>query len=404
VLIDEARTPLIISAESGTGDEEQLAREALTLANQLTIDVDYRVRRSDRRILLTEAGRLHIIDLCHTKSGIWAIGIRREELALRALSALHLYVLDEHYLLREGKVEVIDEFTGRVMPDRSWSQGLHQMIEVKEGCKVTTMRDTLASISYQRFFRRYLKISGMTGTAKEVRAELGSNYHLPVVRIPNHRKSKRRYFPATITQTNAQKWQCIVDRAIELNRRGIPVLIGTRSVAGSEQAMHMFEQHGVEAAVLNAKQDQIEADLVALAGQLARITIATNMAGRGTDIMLQPEVRELGGLHVILTERHEARRIDRQLAGRAARQGDPGSFEEILSLEDDLIAHIKGQLTERLLRLLVNNDGAIGRWAKGALVSHAQQHTERMHYRIRQHLLKSDRATNDTLSFSGRTE
>ena len=404
VLIDEARTPLIISAQSGSGEEEQLSRAALDLAQQLRLNSDYRVRRAERRVLLTEAGRAHLIDLCRARDGLWAIGLRREELALRALSALHLYQRDEHYLVRDGKVEVIDEFTGRVMPDRSWSQGLHQMIEVKEGCAVTTMRDTLASISYQRFFRRYIKLAGMTGTAREVRGELGSIYDLPVVRVPNHHRSRRVIRPAQVVPDHQQKWQRIIERVVALNQRGVPVLIGTRSVMQSEMAQRLLAQRGVAATVLNAKQDAHEAAIVAEAGQLAKITIATNMAGRGTDIMLSSVARELGGLHVILTERHEARRIDRQLAGRAARQGDPGSFEEILSLEDDLLAHVQGHLTTRLLRPLIKGEHWLARLARIALIHHAQAHTEQTNFRIRHQLLRADRMANDTLSFSGRTE
>lgn len=404
VLIDEARTPLIISAAAGSGDDERLAREALSMAGQLVVNVDYRIRRGERRILLTEAGRQRIIDCCHGRSGIWAIGIRREELTLRALSALHLYVRDEHYLVRDGKIQVVDEFTGRIMPDRSWSQGLHQIIEVKEGCAVTTVRNTLARISYQRFFRRYLRLSGMTGTAREVRAELGSSYDLPVVRIPTNLASQRVYFPIRIFHTNAQKWQAIAERVVALHARGVPVLIGTRSVSGSELATRLLEAQGLTVAVLNAKQDASEAAIVAQAGEVGRITIATNMAGRGTDILLHPTVRLAGGLHVILTERHEAGRIDRQLAGRVARQGDPGGFEAILSLEDALLLQVQGHPIDHILRRLARKPGALGKWAMRTLIGHAQARTERLHSRVRSQLLKSDRATSDALSFTGRTE
>lgn len=404
VLGDEARTPLIISAEAGNNDDERIAREALELARQLTIDIDYRVRRAERRILLTEAGRQHIIDLCHGRSGIWAIGIRREELALRALSAEHLYVLDEHYLVRDGKVQVVDEFTGRVMPDRSWSQGLHQIIEIKEGCAVTTVRDTLARISYQRFFRRYLKLCGMTGTAREVRNELGTVYDLPVVRIPTNRPSQRRYLRDQVFHGNDLKWKAIAGRVVELHARGVPVLIGTRSVSSSEHAARILGEHGLSVVILNAKQDASEAETVAQAGEPGRITIATNMAGRGTDIALHPDVRDRGGLHVILTERHEAGRIDRQLAGRAARQGDQGSFEAILSLEDALLLQVRGHPLDRILRSLAVREGGVAQWAMRTLTLFAQKRTERAHSRVRLQLLKSDRSTSNSLSFAGRSE
>jgi len=404
VLADEARTPLIISNEAGSGDDERIAREALELARQLTIDIDYRVRRAERRILLTEAGRQNIIDLCHGRSGIWESGIRREELALRALSAEHLYQLDEHYLVRDGKIQVVDEFTGRVMPDRSWSQGLHQIIEVKEGCAVTAVRNTLARISYQQFFRRYLKLSGMTGTAREVRGELGSVYDLPVVRIPTNRPSQRVYERDRVFHTNDQKWGEIARRVLELHARGVAILIGTRSVSSSEHAARLLEKHGLTVVILNAKQDASEAEIVAQAGEPGRITIATNMAGRGTDIALHSAVRDRGGLHVILTERHEAGRIDRQLAGRAARQGDPGSFEAILSLEDALLQQVRGHPFDRILRNLAAKEGEIAQWAMRTLTLFAQKQTERAHSRVRRQLLKSDRSASNSLSFAGRAE
>ena len=404
VLVDEARTPLIISSEVADGDDERIAREALELGRQLIIEVDYRVQRAERRILLTEAGRLHINDLCHGRRSIWLSGIRREELALRALSAEHLYVLDEHYLVRDGKIQVVDEFTGRIMPDRSWSQGLHQIIEVKEGCAVTAVRETLARISYQRFFRRYLKLSGMTGTAREVRGELGSVYDLAAVRIPTNRPSLRIYEKDCVFHTDAQKWAAIARRVVALHARGVPILIGTRSVSSSEFAAHILEEQGLAVMILNAKQDTNEAEIVAQAGEPGRITIATNMAGRGTDIVLQANVRELGGLHVILTERHEAGRIDRQLAGRAARQGDPGSFEAILSLEDILLLQVRGHPVDRFLRGLILKGGVVASWAMRTLILFAQKKTERAHSRERNQLFKSDRSTSSSLSFAGPPE
>jgi preprotein translocase subunit SecA len=301
-------------------------------------------------------------------------------------------------------VQVVDEFTGRVMPDRSWSQGLHQILEVKEGCEVTRVNETLARISYQRFFRRYLRLSGMTGTAREVRDELGAVYHLPVVRIPTHRPGRRVHHPDRVFATNAAKWQAIAERVVELHGRGIPVLIGTRSVSASELGRNLLEQKGLEVMVLNAKQDASEAEIVSRAGEPGRITIATNMAGRGTDIVLDPHVRELGGLYVILTERHEAARIDRQLAGRSARQGDPGGFEAFLSLEDSVLDHASNHPTGRLLRKLASLDGKAGHWALKSLITFAQQSAEREHTRIRRQLLKSDRFTGQSLSFTGRAE
>jgi preprotein translocase subunit SecA len=322
----------------------------------------------------------------------------------QALTALHLFVRDDHYLVREGKIQVIDEHTGRVMADRSWGQGLHQLIESKEGCEITPRKEPLARISYQRFFRRYLRLSGMTGTGAEVAGEFGTVYGLPVVRVPTHRPSKRIYRPDRIFQTEQEKWQAIADRVAELNARGVPVLLGTRSVAASEVASGLLAARGLEHTVLNAKQDEEEAQIVAGAGAVGRITVATNMAGRGTDIQLLPEVSDLGGLHVILSERYEAGRIDRQLAGRCARQGDPGTFEAILSLEDPVLDPFRGGLLDWLVRRFVL-PGVPGEAAcKRLLIRFAQYRTERMQSRVRKNLLKTDKQMGDILSFSGRPE
>jgi preprotein translocase subunit SecA len=404
VLIDEARTPLIISAEVSPGDEAVVAAQALDLAGRLEAGEDFVIIKGERRVALTEAGHQRVIDLCKSLGGIWAGTLRREELVTQALSALHLYLRDDHYLIRDGKIQVVDEHTGRVMADRSWGQGLHQLIEAKEGCEITPRKESLARISYQRFFRRYLHLSGMTGTAAEVVGELGAVYGLPVVRVPTHRPSRRARRPDRIFETDAEKWRCIVERVAELNARQVPVLLGTRSVASSEIASRLLDESGLPHNVLNAKQDDEEAQIVARAGEQGRITIATNMAGRGTDIKLAPEVAGLGGLHVILSERHEAGRIDRQLAGRCARQGDPGSFEAILSLEDPLLAPYKGGPLEWMTRCLALPGSPLGYAAKKRWIALAQYLTERSQSRVRRNLLKTDKQMGDILSFSGRPE
>ncbi|MDK9705251.1 MAG: preprotein translocase subunit SecA [Sulfuritalea sp.] len=404
VLADEARTPLIISAEASSPDEATVARQALDLAQQLVVGDDFLIIKSERRIALTETGHSRVIDLCKSLGGVWNGALRREELVTQALTALNLFVRDEHYLVRDGKVQVVDEFTGRVMADRSWGQGLHQLIETKEGCEITARREPLARISYQRFFRRYRHLSGMTGTAKEVAGELGDVYGLAVVPVPTHRPSRRIYTPDRIFETEDEKWQCVVDRVAELHAKGAPVLLGTRSVAASEVASRLLTERGVEHSVLNAKQDEVEAEIVARAGEPGRITIATNMAGRGTDIKLGPGVEELGGLHVILSERHEAGRIDRQLAGRCARQGDPGSFEAILSLEDPLVLPFKGGVFEWLMRRFTRPGHPKADAAKKRFIDFAQWRTERTQSGVRRKLLKSDKQQGDILSFSGRPE
>ena len=404
VLIDEARTPLIISTEVASDDEAVVAAQALHLAQQLGIGEDFVIVKADRRIALTESGHERIVDLCKVFGGVWAGSLRREELVVQALTAQHLFVRDDHYLVRDGKIQVIDEHTGRVMADRSWSQGLHQLIEAKEGCEITPRKESLARISYQRFFRRYLHLSGMTGTAAEVTGELGSVYGLAVARVPPDRPSRRTYARDRIFETEQEKWECIAERVAELHAKGVPVLLGTRSVASSEIASAMLAKRGLEYKMLSAKQDEEEANVVAAAGEPGSITIATNMAGRGTDIKLAPGVAELGGLHVILSERHESGRIDRQLVGRCARQGDPGRAEAVLSLEDPLLAPYRGGPLEWCVRRITATGRVFGEGVKRLWIGIAQYRTERLQSRVRKALLKSDKQLGDILSFSGRPE
>lgn len=403
VLVDEARTPLIISDNAVDGDHAAVAHQALEVARQLRLGDDYLLAGAERRIALTEAGRARLIDLARSLGGIWRLTIRREELAVRALSALHKFKRDEHYLVRDGKIQVIDEFTGRVMADRSWSQGLHQLIEAKEGCEITTVKDVLARISYQRFFRRYLHLAGMSGTAAEVAGELGHIYRLAVIRVPAHQPCRRVTETDQIFDQAAAKWDAIVQRVSQLHAGGVPVLLGTRTVAASEEASRRLGAAGIAHRVLSARQDREEAEVVALAGEHGAVTVATNMAGRGTDIKLGEGVEALGGLCVILSERHEAGRIDRQLAGRCARQGDPGRVACYLSLEDALVTTRR----QHLLHWLVTRFSA-GSWSgaclRRTLVRLAQWQVEGAQFRVRKALLKSDRQLGTLLAFSGRPE
>lgn len=398
ILIDEARTPLIISGTGGGEEERSFLVQALDIAAALLPGDDYHLDRTRRQVLLTEPGRQRIGLLAQTYGPLWMGMAWREGVVSQALSALQLFHRDEHYLVRDDAIEIVDEFTGRVMPGRAWEQGLHQLIEVKEDCPLTKRRDPLAKISFQRFFRRYLRLSGMTGTAREVAGELWSVYGLPTVRIPTHRPVIRRQLPAWILPNLDAKWQAVVKRVREIQATGRPVLIGTRSVAASEHLSRLMTDTRLTHQVLNAKQDQEEATVVARAGEAGRITIATNMAGRGTDIKLGPGVRELGGLHVIATERHEAARIDRQLAGRCGRQGDPGSYEEIISLEDPLMETGLGGIANTLVG--TNLSERVARLA----VDHAQKRMEKYHARIRGELFRQDQRQSNLLSFSGRME
>ena len=396
VLVDEARTPLILSAQARHGQEELLHRQTLDLAKQLS-DADYAVVNG--AIELTGDGEKKLEHLALSLSGIWRGPRRREQLVRQGLTALHIFQRDKHYLVRDGKVVIIDEHTGRLMPDRSWEQGLHQLIEIKEECDVTGRRDTLARISYQRFFRRYLHLSGMTGTASEVAAELWAVYRLRVAKIPTHKPVRRTRYKDQIYGTSELKWKAVI-ASIEAQRAaGRPVLVGTRSVAASEQLAALLDAAGMPYRLLNARQDQHEAQIVAQAGIPGCITVATNMAGRGTDIKLAPGVAESGGLHVIATELNDSGRIDRQLFGRCGRQGDPGSCEAILAVEEDLMKSYF-PLAEARFRHLNRLPATLGK----TLFRVAQWRAEYAHSRARRELLDLDDYLGDVLAFSGRGE
>jgi preprotein translocase subunit SecA len=400
VLVDEARTPLIISGGQGTGDQERVYRQALDAARRMLAGRDYLVNESERHIDLTDLGRAHAARLTRRYGGVWNAAGHRENIVHQALAALHLYLRDKHYIVDEERVRIVDEYTGRVMADRSWERGLHQMVEAKEGLEISGRQETLARISYQRFFRRYLRLAGMTGTAREVSGELWAVYGLDTVRIPTNRPLARKVHGDLLYATSAAKWQAIAERVAELHTAGRPVLVGTRSVAASEHLSALLDEAGIEHSVLNARQNRTEAEIVAQAGQRGRVTVATNMAGRGTDIRLAPGVAEAGGLFVIASERHDAGRIDRQLFGRGGRQGDPGECQAMVSLDDELVRGVFGGLLDRLRTA----SGRIPGWLGRMLFSLAQRTTERRQSAIRKRLLRSDESLQDLLAFSGRGE
>ena len=404
VLVDEARTPLIISDVADTSQEEQIYSEAIAMARQLESGQDFSIRPRTREVDLTERGKSRAAALAEKHGGVWIGTRRREELIRRALTAIYLFHADKHYLVRGGTVQIVDEYTGRVMPDRSWERGLHQMIEAKEGCHISGQQETLARISYQRFFRRYLRLAGMTGTAREVARELWSVYRLPVVTIPTNRPIRRQRLPDQVYVTADAKWTAIVRLVREMTRKGRPVLVGTRSVAASEHLSELLTAAGLPHQVLNARQDQEEAEIIAGAGEHGRITVATNMAGRGTDIRLAPGVAQLGGLFVLATERHDARRIDRQLFGRGGRQGDPGSFQIIVSLEDELVKEFYGERLGRLWSWMRDRRKPLPYFVGAPIVVMAQRMAESQHARTRKDLLRVDDHLSDLLAFTGRPE
>ncbi len=402
VLIDEARTPLILSGMPGEAENDAgLYETALDFARRLVPGEDFHVLADRKAIRLTAHGEGRMAELTVGLQGLWAIRRAREELVQQALSALHFFRRDVQYIIADGKVQIVDEYTGRVMPDRSWERGLHQLIEAKENCAITERRHTLARTTYQRFFRRYLHLCGMTGTAIETAGELRAVYGLRVVRIPTNRPLRRTNLGTRIFGTAALKWNAVVGSANAATRQGRAVLIGTRSVHASEHVGELLLKAGLQPVLLNARQDRQEAEIVAGAGQPGRVTVATNMAGRGTDIQLHSDVRDAGGLHVILTEYHESRRIDRQLFGRAGRQGDPGSYESIVALDDELFQRFAGK---RLMRIVTNGvrltkkvPPVIGRALKG----YSQSRAERQHGRARRMTLAEDHRWTKSLGFAG---
>jgi preprotein translocase subunit SecA len=404
VFVDEARTPLILSATGQDPEELEHGRHALAFAGSLKEGEDYSRDDFEHVIQLTDAGRGKLDAYAEGLSGPWTSVRGRDELVRQALTALHQFRRDQHYVVLDGKVQIVDESTGRVMPDRSWERGLHQLIELKEGVDPTPRRDTLARLTYQRLFRRYVHLSGMTGTAAEAAREMKAVYGLDTAKVPLHRPSRRIDLGCSVCATLDEKWERVADVAEDLARRQRrPVLIGTRSVEASEQVSAVLHRHELPHALLNAKQDKDEADVVAQAGQPGRITVATNMAGRGTDIELGPGVAQRGGLHVILTEYHDSRRVDRQLIGRCARQGDPGSCEAIVSVEDDIFQVCAPRATASLqaaLRTGVRVPDA----AFAALRRRAQHAAESRQYDIRMGNLKQDRKLHRLLAFTGRSE
>ena len=399
VLIDEARTPLIISAGDDAADEAGPHAAALEIARALTVQSDFALDQAARQVRLTERGRERLALLGRELPGAWRSQRGREELATQALSALHMFERDKHYIVADGRVQIVDEFTGRVMADRRWERGLQQLIELKEGCEPSGRRVTQARVTYQRFFRRYLLLGGMSGTAAEVAPELWSVYRLKVTRVPTNRPVRRADRGSRMLRDAAARWAAVVAAVAREHQAGRPVLIGTRSVAASEQLSARLTDAAIDHRVLNARFDSEEAAIVAEAGMPGAVTVATNMAGRGTDILLGPGVAAAGGLHVILTEYHESARIDRPLFGRCARQGDLGSCEAIVALDDDLFAQHAPRLCATLR---VSSEQAEIAAAPAALLRRvAQSAAERAGVRVRRATFDADRQLDQTLGFAG---
>lgn len=336
ILIDEARVPLILARATDSRRQQDDYAQALSLARELLEGRDFQLDREARQVRINQQGEERLGGIAETLPASWRNRRFREEWVAQALSALHLFHRDRDYIVRDGHVEIVDGTTGRVAAGRSWSRGLHQLIELKEGCDPTPAHVTAAQITFQRLFRRYHRLAGVSGTLRESATELTDIYGARVLRVPLRRPSQRRVLPTRLFADRAALWAAVAERVAKLRASGRPVLIGTDSVADSEALARTLAAAGIDCRVLNARQDREEAEIVAQAGQRAQVTVTTSMAGRGTDIPLGPGVEALGGLHVISCQHNGARRIDRQLLGRCARQGVAGSSERLLSLDSDL--------------------------------------------------------------------
>jgi preprotein translocase subunit SecA len=402
ILIDEARTPLVIARARAIDQERADAMLALDLARQLGAN-HFCAEQEGRRYRLTQSGR----DFLSSRPGIssastpvWSIRQVREERVEQALAALHAYKRGSHYVVKDKKIQIVDESTGRILPDRSWQRGLHQMIELKEKLEMSAPRDTIARQTYPEFFSRYLRIAGMTGTAREVAGEIKVNFGMQTVAIPNHRPSIRAFLGVRMFLRSEKRWEAVASRATELAKEGRAVLIGTKSVLASEELSALLNKLGQPHRVLNALHAPLEAEIIAGAGEPGCVTVATNMAGRGTDINLNPQVRKAGGLHVILTEFHETPRVDRQLYGRAGRQGDPGSCEAIVSLEDELFRQFSPFIARRLKRFYRDREELPMFW-KRVLQAVAQARAERKNIAMRRSTLMNDTAVRRAMAFAG---
>ncbi len=434
ILIDEARTPLIISGrlEKSAQTYQMMAQ----IAPILEKDVHYEVDEKNKNIIFTEEGVIKAEQLLNVDE-LFDVKTQYAHYLLQALKAKELFIRDTDYVVKDNQVMIVDEFTGRIMEGRRWSEGLHQAIEAKEGVKIQDETQTLASITFQNLFRLYPKLSGMTGTAMTEEAEFGKIYNLQVTQIPTNKEDIRINYPDVIYKTREKKYEYVAREIAEMKKLGRPTLVGTISIEKSEYLSSLLNKMGIKHNVLNAKHHEKEAYIIAQAGRVGAVTIATNMAGRGTDILLggnaeylakeeldkkgitkehpdyenlknqaldkareitqreHDEVVKLGGLHVIGTERHESRRIDNQLRGRAARQGDPGSTRFFLSLEDDLMRIFGGEKIAKLMTMLnVDDDTAIENVLITRQIESAQKKVETYHFDIRKSVLEYDDVMN----------
>lgn len=401
VLIDEAVTPLIISRTRENALFTQVYSTAGRIAGKLVPDIDYTADLKYKEIILKKNALDRIGEYAEKLPGIWRNPARSEELIKQALAAREFYRRDEQYVIQDGHIVIVDEFTGRLMPDRTWRQGFHQAVEAKENLELSNPSETMARRSFQQFFRIFRHLSGMTGTGREAAGEFWQIYGLPVLKIPTNRPCIRKQFPDRLFGSAEQKWAAVRDEIVSIHKTGRPILVGTRNVFASEKLAEMLYAEKLEFNLLNAVHHEKEASIVRVAGEEGRITISTNMAGRGTDIKLHGKVAEKGGLHVIATERHESGRIDRQLFGRSARQGDPGSAQAFISMEDELICRFVPKVFQKQLKLMLEKKIPGAAFLAGEALSHAQRAAQRLAFAQRKSVLSMDTWLEEALSFSG---
>ena len=393
ILIDEARTPLIISgpAEKST----QLYYQVNRIIPRLKRDTDYTIDEKARAATLTEEGVAHAENILQVDNIYDPKYIELLHHINQALKAHALFKRDVDYIVKSGEVVIVDEFTGRLMPGRRYSEGLHQALEAKENVKIENENQTLATITFQNYFRMYDKLAGMTGTADTEAAEFKKIYNLDVTVIPTNKSMIRIDYPDVIYKTRREKFEAVMDEIVELHSKGQPVLVGTISIDISEDLSRKLKKRGIQHSVLNAKNHEGEAEIIAMAGQEGAVTISTNMAGRGTDIVLGEGVTDLGGLHILGTERHESRRIDNQLRGRSGRQGDPGSSRFFLALEDDLLRIFGGERITGVMEKLGMEEGEpIEHNLISRAIENAQAKVEGHNFDIRKQLLEYDDVMN----------
>ena len=394
ILIDEARTPLIISG--GQANSSNLYVEADRIAKKLQNEVDYTIDEKTKSVSLTAEGSEHVEKLARIKNLYDLENTAFVHHLNQALKANYAFKIDVDYVIENGEIIIVDQFTGRLMHGRQFSEGLHQALEAKEGVKINVETKTMATITFQNLFRMYNKLSGMTGTAKTEEEEFRQIYNMYVIQIPTNLPIARIDEPDLVYSNIAGKYKSIVNAVKHIHETGQPILIGTISVEVNEYLSSLLTKAGLKHEILNAKNHAREAEIIAKAGQKGAITLATNMAGRGTDIKLGEGVKELGGLYVIGTERHESRRIDNQLRGRAGRQGDPGHSQFFVSFEDDLMRRFGTDSVKRMLEAIgVKGDQSIKSRALTRSIETAQKKVEGNNYDIRKSLLDYDNVMNE---------